>query len=144
MNRAVSSRNSFHVRVEDQPVIDQGSTDPAWIRAGGDPRDRGRMVELLSEQLVGSERLMLGLAWLSPGEIHLLHHHPRGDEWYYIIGGSAEFTIGGEVIRGTPGSALWIPRGTPHRIHNDSSEHLEFLWGLDRPRFDSVGIVWEE
>lgn len=141
----MTAHSQFHVRVADQPVVDQGdATDEAWMAAGGDPRDRGRLVELVSDELVGSQRLMLGLAWLSPGEVHLLHHHPHADEWYYVIGGTAEFTVGGDVIRGAPGSALWIPASTPHRIHNDSAEPLEFLWGFDKPRLDAVGIVWEE
>ncbi|MCM3849274.1 cupin domain-containing protein [Pseudonocardia sp. DR1-2] len=144
MSDGTSSR--FHVRAQTQPVVDQGDAgNESWMSAGGDPRDRGRLIELVSEQLVGSERLMVGLAWLSPGEVHLLHHHPHADEWYYVIRGSAQFTIGDEVIRGEPGSALWIPTGVPHRIHNDRPrETLEFLWGFDRPRLDSVGIVWDE
>ncbi|ANY06067.1 cupin domain-containing protein [Pseudonocardia sp. HH130630-07] len=146
MTRHDPSRSRFHIRAQDQPVVDQGDAgDATWMAAGGDPRDRGRLVELISEQLVGSERLMVGLAWLGPGEIHLLHHHPHADEWYYIIRGSAEFTIGDDVIRGEPGSALWIPATTPHRIHNDTgAETLEFLWGFDRPRLDAVGIEWDE
>jgi quercetin dioxygenase-like cupin family protein len=61
-----------------------------------------------------------------------------------VIGGSARFTVGDEVVRGTPGSTLWIPRSTRHGIHNDSDRTLEFLWGFDRPRLDEVGIVWDE
>ncbi|MBW0101758.1 cupin domain-containing protein [Pseudonocardia sp. KRD291] len=135
----------FHIRAQDQPVVDQGdAADETWMAAGGDPRDQGRLVELVSQDLVGSERLMVGLAWLRPGEVHLLHHHPHADEWYYVIRGSAQFTIGDEVVRGSPGSALWIPTGTPHGIHNDDpDETVEFLWGFDKPRLDAVGIVWD-
>lgn len=135
---------SFHIRADEQPVVDQSdATDEAWMSAGGNPRDRGRLVELVSEQLVGSERLMVGLAWLSPGEVHLLHHHTHADEWYYVVRGSARFTVGDEEIRGTPGSALWIPRSVPHGIHNDGGGTLEFLWGFDTPRLDAAGIVWD-
>ena len=136
----------FHVRAQDQPVIDQGDAgNAAWMAAGGDPRDRGRMVELVSEQLVGSQRLMVGLAWLVPGEVHLLHHHPHADEWYYVVRGSARFRVGDEVVHGTPGSTLWIPASVPHGIHNDDpDETVEFLWGFDKPRLDAVGIVWDE
>lgn len=135
----------FHIHAKDQPVIDQAdASNEAWAAAGGDPRDQGRMVELVSEQLVGSERPMVGLAWLSPGETHLLHHHPYADEWYHLIRGSAEFTVGEDIIRGTPGSTLWIPRSVQHGIRNDTDETLEFLWGFDRPRLDQVGIVWDE
>jgi mannose-6-phosphate isomerase-like protein (cupin superfamily) len=146
MSRHDAEPSRFHVRARDQPVVDQGAAgSETWMNAGGDPRDRGRLVELVSRQLVGSERLMVGLAWLSPGEVHLLHHHPHADEWYYVIRGSATFTIGDEEFRGTAGSALWIPTAVPHRIHNDDPRvTLEFLWGFDKPSLDSVGIVWDE
>jgi len=69
----------------EQPVIDQGDPhDSKWMQVGGDARDRGRMVELISKNLTGSERMMVGLAWFEPGDVHLLHH-PHADEWYYVV-----------------------------------------------------------
>jgi oxalate decarboxylase/phosphoglucose isomerase-like protein (cupin superfamily) len=133
------------VIADEQPVIDQSdATNAKWIEAGGDPRDQGRMVELVSKALTGSERMLVGLAWLAPGEIHLLHHHPHADEWYYVISGSARFTVGSDVVRGTPGTAMFMPADVPHRIENDGAETLHFLWGFDRGELDEVGIVWEE
>ena len=78
------------------------------------------------------------------GEVHLLHHHPHADEWYYVIEGSARFTVGDEVIRGEPGTAMFLPAGVPHRIDNDGAERLHFVWGFDRPELAEVGIVWDE
>lgn len=115
-----------------------------WIAAGGDPRDQGRMVEIFSRELTNAPDLMVGLAWFEPGEIHLLHHHPHADEWYYVIDGSAEFTVGTEQVRGTVGTGLFIPAGTSHRIHNDGSKTLQIAWGFNRPSLMDVGIVWEE
>ena len=137
--------SKYEVRVADQPVVDQGDPDdPHWIAVGGDPRDRGRFVEVISGRLSGSERMMVGVAWLEPGEVHLLHHHPHADEWYYVIEGSARFTVGDEVIRGEPGTAMFLPAGVPHRIDNDGAERLHFVWGFDRPELAEVGIVWDE
>lgn len=146
MNRPDGTGPSMHVQLAHQPVVDQGdAANETWMSAGGDPRDRGRLVELISADLVGSERLMVGLAWLGPGEVHLLHHHPHADEWYYVVRGSALFTVGDETVRGAPGSALFIPTGVRHGIHNDDpQETVEFLWGFDQPRLDTVGIVWDE
>ena len=51
----------------EQPVVDQADAgDVKWIDAGGDPRDRGRFVELISGRLTGSERMLVGIAWSSP------------------------------------------------------------------------------
>jgi len=94
-------RSRYAVISGEQPVIDQGDPhDSKWMQAGGDARDRGRMVELISKDLTGSDRMMVGLAWFEPGDVHLLHHHPHTDEWYYMIDGSVLFTVGGDLIRG--------------------------------------------
>ena len=129
----------------EQPVVDQADPDDVkWIGAGGDPRDRGRFVEVVSGRLTGSERMLVGLAWFEPGDVHLLHHHPHADEWYYVIEGSALFTVGDEVVRGTPGTALFMPAGVAHRIENDGDQTLHIAWGFDRPELEDVGIVWDE
>ena len=53
----------YAVIAGEQPVVDQGdANDAKWIAASGDPRDRGRFVELISESLTGSGRMMVGLA----------------------------------------------------------------------------------
>jgi oxalate decarboxylase/phosphoglucose isomerase-like protein (cupin superfamily) len=138
-------RSRYAVIAGEQPVVDQSDPDDAkWIKIGGDPRDRGRFVELISSRLTGSERMMVGLAWFEPGDVHLLHHHPHADEWYYVIEGSALFTVGDEVRRGTPGTALFMPAGVAHRIENDGGQTLHIAWGFDRPELDDVGIVWDE
>ena len=78
-------RSRYAVISGEQPVIDQGDPpDSKWMQAGGDARDRGRIVELISKNLTGSERMMVGLAWFEPGDVHLLHHHPTrtsGTTW---------------------------------------------------------------
>lgn len=44
------------------------------------------------------------------------HVHNFNDEWFYVIEGTLELTIGGEPTRGTPGDNIWIPRGTVHEF----------------------------
>lgn len=42
-------------------MTDQGDPDSIdWIEAGGDPRDRGKMVELIARDLSGAEHF---IAW---------------------------------------------------------------------------------
>jgi oxalate decarboxylase/phosphoglucose isomerase-like protein (cupin superfamily) len=140
-----ASASKYALVAAEQPVVNQGDpSDAKWIGAGGDPRDRGRFVEVISGRLNGSRRMLVGIAWLEAGDVHLLHHHPHADEWYYVIEGTALFTVGDEVIRGGPGTALFLPAGVPHRIENDGGERLRFVWGFDRPEFEDVGIVWDE
>jgi oxalate decarboxylase/phosphoglucose isomerase-like protein (cupin superfamily) len=139
------SASKYAVIAAEQPVVNQGDpNDAKWIGAGGDPGDRGRFVEMISGRLNGSERMLVGIAWLEPGDVHLLHPHPHADDWYYVIEGSALFTVSDGVIRGGPGTALFLPAGVPHRIENDGGERLHFAWGFDRPEFEDAGIVWDE
>ena len=61
-----------------------------------------------------------------------------------MIEGSALFTVGDDIVRGTPGTALFMPAGVAHRIENDGDQTLQIAWGFDRPELEDVGIVWDE
>ena len=62
-----------------------------------------------------------------------------------LIGaGSAMFTVGDQQVRGEPGTAMFIPAGTSHRIHNDRDEVLHLAWGFNRGSLTEVGFVWDE
>jgi hypothetical protein len=68
-------RSRYAVISGEQPVIDQGDPhDSKWMQAGGDARDRGRIAELISKNLTGSERMMVGLAW--PGLVRAWRRSP--------------------------------------------------------------------
>jgi quercetin dioxygenase-like cupin family protein len=43
------------------------------------------------------------------------HTHSREDESFYVLAGAFEFDCGEHSVAGTPGSFVWLPRGTPHR-----------------------------
>lgn len=102
----MKSRSSYAVRVRDQPVHDtHDPTDVEWKEAGGNPRDEGRYAELISRRLTGSEALLFGIAWLEPGETHILHHHPTTEEFYYVIEGTATFRDHHRTNEGGPASA---------------------------------------
>ncbi|GAH96631.1 unnamed protein product, partial [marine sediment metagenome] len=61
------------------------------------PRDQGKLKELISEK-TGSTDIHLGLGWAEPGEVHLLHHHAKVAEFYYVLEGSAEIIVGDEKV----------------------------------------------
>lgn len=102
------------------------------------------MTELISREISGAADVCVGLAWYRPGDVHLLHHHPRADEWYYVISGTGLFTVDGVEHRAEVGSAMFIPAGIGHRVHNDSDQTLHIAWGFNRGSLQDVGIVWEE
>jgi mannose-6-phosphate isomerase-like protein (cupin superfamily) len=43
-----------------------------------------------------------------------LHSHTVEDETWYVLEGEIEFIVGDEHRIGTPGSVVYIPRGTAH------------------------------
>jgi quercetin dioxygenase-like cupin family protein len=46
-----------------------------------------------------------------------MHTHP-GEEIIYVIEGTLEYEIGGQVLRVKAGDVLFVPAGTPHTAKN--------------------------
>ncbi len=103
----------------------------------GNLRDDGRWKSLIDKEK-GSKDLFLGIGWLKPGEIHLLHHHTNASEFYYILEGTATVTSGDEVQKVRAGTAIYIPAGDEHRIVNDGNHELTILFGCDRLEQDYI------
>jgi quercetin dioxygenase-like cupin family protein len=58
---------------------------------------------------------------VDPGYETPLHIHHREDEGFWMIDGSATFTVGEETIEGGPGDYLFGPKGIPHKWRAGSS-----------------------
>jgi quercetin dioxygenase-like cupin family protein len=106
----------------------------------GDPRDQGVAKHLILEE-TGSTDISLGIGWLKPGEVHILHHHPKASEFYYIIEGSSEITVDDEVEQVRPGSAVYMPAGAKHKIVNNTDKTCVILFGYNYPKYTSI---WDE
>ena len=63
---------------------------------------------------------------VGPGYETPLHIHHREDEGFWMIEGSATFTVGDETIEAGPGAYLFGPRGVPHnwRAGSDGARML--------------------
>ncbi len=121
------------VRLEDVPLKTNAETT-------GNPKDQGCWKSLIDKQK-GSRDLVLGMGWMKPGEVHLLHHHIDASEFYYILEGSATITIADEEVKAESGTAIYIPAGDKHRIVNDGERELVVLFGYSKPEWESV---WDE
>lgn len=128
----MSKKSKYFVRVEDQKFIRN-------VEAHGEPRDQGIFKELISKEI--SNDLYLGIGWLKPGEIHILHHHPKASEFYYAVEGSAKITVNDETVIAEPGTAAYIPAGAKHKIVNDRKETFVVLFGYNYPEYVSI---WDE
>jgi mannose-6-phosphate isomerase len=53
-------------------------------------------------------------------------HQHRAEHWF-IISGSAQVTLNGDVVELVAGQAIDIPRGSAHRIGNVGDDELVFI-----------------
>ena len=121
------------VRVEEVPS--QGNAETT-----GNPEDQGRWKSLIGKES-GSKDLALGIGWLKPGEVHLLHHHEKTSEFYYVLEGSGRVTVAGEEVEVGPGTVIYIPAGDKQRIMNNGDKELVVLFGYNHTDW---GNIWDE
>ncbi len=60
--------------------------------------------------------------WIAP-----LHLHHNDDEAWYVLEGSLCVKRGGDEVAARAGSAVFVPRGTPHTYWNASPGPLRYL-----------------
>ena len=77
-----------------------------------------------------SERLLLGLNCLDPGQSQKVHTHADQDKFYFVLEGEGEFMVGEETRRCGVGHAIWAPADVPHGVSNSGNERLVVLVGI--------------
>jgi quercetin dioxygenase-like cupin family protein len=80
--------------------------------------------------LFQSERLLLGLNGLEPGQTQAAHTHDDQDKFYFVLEGAGEFQVGEEVKEAGPGITVWAPAGVLHGVTNRGRERLVLLVGI--------------
>lgn len=83
-------------------------------------------VKVASEMTGGS--LSFLEASVPPGSGPPAHTHNDADEAYYILNGTFEVLDGEELIEGTAGDFIYIPRGTQHRFKNVGRDAARMLF----------------
>ena len=86
--------------------------------------------KLFKATLAHSERLMLGLNCLEPGQAQKIHDHADQDKFYFVLEGEGLFTVGQEEKTATSGMLVWTPAGVPHGVSNQSAQRLVILMGI--------------
>ena len=72
------------------------------------------------EDTQGRFALIEGVA--RKGNVPPPHIHHREDETFYIVEGEMTVTVGGQQIKGRPGSVLFAPRGIVHSLEINSEQ----------------------
>lgn len=60
--------------------------------------------------------------WIAP-----LHLHRNDDEAWYVLEGTLCVRVGKEVVEAKAGSAVFVPRSTPHTYWNPTSGLVRYL-----------------
>ena len=103
-----------------------------WTSASSYPEDLQKVVRW--KMLIGGDApsipqkdVLMGVLNLEVGGFYLLHSHPS-PEIYYVISGSAEWTVGNETFTAMPGMAIYHASNVPHRMVNHGDEPLHTIW----------------
>jgi mannose-6-phosphate isomerase-like protein (cupin superfamily) len=76
---------------------------------------------------VAQQDVILGVLDLDPGGYYPFHAHPA-PEIYFILSGTADWTIGDDSFIAVPGMAIYHASNMPHRMVNRGTETLKALW----------------
>lgn len=74
----------------------------------------------------GKTKLAIGIQMLKKGDEYGEPRHRNG-EVYFVLKGQAKLSIGKQVVKASPGTALLVPAGKPHRFY-DVKEEFVFLF----------------
>ncbi len=93
----------------DGEVIDLG---PATIR-------------IMEDGGTTAHRIGIAEVTLAPhSEGPIQHRHAEHDEGFYVVSGTAQFTVGETVYEAPPGTLVMVPPGAPHTFANPGDEPL--------------------
>src|SRR5438552_6258775 len=70
---------------------------------------------------------------IPPGFSTGLHVHRVQEETFYMLDGECDWQVGGERVRATPGTYLFLPPGVPHNIANASDKPARVLMTVSPP-----------
>ena len=80
--------------------------------------------------LFQSERMLLGLNCLEPGQTQKAHDHEDQDKFYYVVEGNGRFQLNNEHITAGAGEVVWAPAGVVHGVTNEGNGRLTLLVGI--------------
>jgi len=97
--------------------------------AGGETIQLGPVrMRILEDGRTTGHRLGVGEITLPPHTAGpLQHRHARHDEGFYVVSGTARFTVGDTTYDAPPGTLVMVPPGAPHTFANPGDEALVLL-----------------
>jgi mannose-6-phosphate isomerase-like protein (cupin superfamily) len=87
----------------------------------------GQIIGSGSDAFVVAEWRDAGAPSGPPRLIAPLHLHHRDDEAWYVLEGTLRVKVGEDEVEARAGSAVFVPRGTPHTYWNPDSQPVRYL-----------------
>jgi mannose-6-phosphate isomerase-like protein (cupin superfamily) len=96
---------------------------------GGEVIDLGpARMRILEDGTTTAHRLGIGEITLAPHSSGPpQHRHASHDEGFYVVSGTARFTVGTTDYDAPPGTMVMIPPGAPHTFANPGDQPLVLL-----------------
>jgi len=96
---------------------------------GGDIVDLGPIrIRILETGATTDHRLGIGEITIDPRTVGPPHHrHADHDEGFYVVSGTARFTVGASTHDAPAGTLVMVPPGAPHTFANVSDEPAVLL-----------------
>lgn len=99
-----------------------GPTDGETIKLGS------TQVRILEDGHTTDHRLGMGEITLAPHtDGPPQHRHARHDEGFYVVAGTAQFTMGDATYEAPSGTLVMVPPGVPHTFANPGDEPVVLL-----------------
>ena len=83
--------------------------------------------KMKKNSLFDSPHLFYDAYCLLPGQAQKVHAHEGSDKVYYVLRGTAHFTVGDEEEDLGEGHAVIARAGVPHGVGNETQENLVLL-----------------
>ena len=85
-------------------------------------------MRILEDGSTTGHRLGIGEITIAPHtEGPPQHRHGRHDEGFYVVSGTARFTVGDRAYDAGPGTLVMVPPGAPHTFANPGDEPAVLL-----------------
>ncbi|HJO05000.1 MAG TPA: dimethylsulfonioproprionate lyase family protein [Acidobacteriota bacterium] len=90
---------------------------------------------VIGGETIPDDDLQVGLWELAPRAIYAGHVHPQ-PEFYVVLDGQAEWTLGDETFIAERGEVVYIAPNTMHRMVNLTDDMVQAIWGRWAPNGD--------
>lgn len=90
-------------------------------------RDKRKRIDLISEQLQGTQAILGDMIVYPPDNVGSAHYHRGAAEIKYILRGSGTYNIEGKAYQVHEGHIILLEKGEVHHFTTDPGEDLVFL-----------------